>query len=119
HWRPPQRAPGELFGVDAEVDRQADPGLPAVVVAAHAMHHCNGVSAPGEDSRDRSSRALPGDAEALSSPERVVEMTGQCVYEQPPTGGQVILAAIERQASGCFGPGGGTGQVTGGQVDLG
>ena len=58
-------------------------------------------------------------AEALSGSHDVVEVAGERVDEQPPGHRQVILVAVERQAGERVGVGRGTGQVAGGQVDLG
>ena len=90
--------PASCSGIDAEVDGQADPGRAAVVVAAHAVHHRDGVRRTGQVRRDRSSRPLPAGAEALSGSDHVVEVTGQRVDHQAPGQGQVILVAVERQA---------------------
>jgi hypothetical protein len=117
--RPAQQVSGELLRVGAEVDRQAYPGRPAAVVTAHAVHHRNGVRRTGQVRRDRSSRTLPADTEALCDSDDIVEMAGQCVDEQPPRQGQVILVAVERQAGQRLRVGGGTGQVASTQAGLG
>src|SRR5439155_16910818 len=81
--------------------------------------HRNGVRWTGQVRSDRSSRALPADAEALSDSDDIVEMAGQRVDEQPPRQGQVILVAVERQAGQRLRVGGGTSQVASTQVGLG
>jgi len=119
HRRPAPLAPGEPLGVGAEVDRQAYPGRPALVVSAHAVHHRDDVGRAGQVRRDRTSRPLPARPETLPGSHDVVEVAGERVDKQAPGHRQVILVAVERQVGERVGVGRGTGQVAGGQIDLG
>jgi hypothetical protein len=110
---------GELPWVSAGVDGDAHPGRLALVVAAHAVHHRDGVRRAAQCRRDRPSGTLPPDAEQLSGLHDVVETAGERVDHEPPAGGEVVLVPVERQPAERRGVCGGSGQVTGGHRDVG
>jgi len=99
---PQPASPGDRAGVG----RETHPGLPALLVAAHAVHHGDGVRGTARHCRDWPARAFPADAEHLSSARTSASRPITSAFFAAPavvTSLSLLLRAPSRPGRGVYG----------------